>query len=130
MSVFLTLDRRKMKGKKRSVLCVRVGEKRKFYPLNKTGCRKAGADMYQAGVEDWMHSSSLNWPEEYGFRHDPHELIREGWKAEYDKAEAPRKSLVAKMLAHAETPEFQATLTPEERAALVKLKKRVEENDG
>jgi hypothetical protein len=94
------------------------------YPLNYEGCRQAGRDLHDAGVEDWMCSSSVDFPQEVkaGFRGDVRELMTEGWQQAYDKKQAPRKSLIAKMLTHCSGREFQYTLTPDEQKEFQKIK--------
>lgn len=108
----------------------KTGEKPVYYPLTAQGCRKAGADLHENGAEDWMHSSSTDFPHEYKptFRGDVREYMSEGYNAAKDREEAPRKRLVDKMMAWCSTTQFQATLTPEEKLAFVKLDKRIKDN--
>lgn len=128
---FVTIEYRK----KVPVLVVKYrvkgGEKQKVYALTEEGCRKAGADLYAAGAEDWMHSSSTDFPHEYKptFRGDVQEYMGEGYKKAQAIAEAPRKSLVAKMMERCGLADFQATLTDAEKRAYVALAERIA-NEG
>lgn len=128
MSVFVSVG----KHKGEPVVTVRYGDRsQKHYPLTAAGCRQAGAELHAAGVEDWMHSSSVNWPNEVKptFRGDVSEYMGQGFRAAMKKEEEPRKRLVAKMMAAAALPAFQATLTDDEKDAYVKLAKRIADGD-
>ncbi len=111
--------------RKKPVLLVMTESWSHRYPLTPTDCRQAGADLFLSGVEEWGYSSSVDFPREVkpGFRGDVRILVAEGWQAAFDVADAPRKSLVAKMFAWCDRAEFRATLTPEEKAEYKKIKK-------
>lgn len=123
---FVSVD--KVKGV--AVVKVRIGDKHRHYPLTKVGCRTAGKELFEAGAESWMNSSSVDFPHEVkrGFRHDVHELMTEGFRTAMAIEEAPRKSMVAKMMTWCASDDFQATLTEVEQTAFVALVKRVETN--
>jgi len=113
----------KVKGEPKLVVDLREGKKR-LYPLNAEGCRQAGAELYDDGVEEWQCSSSVDFPHETKatFRGDVREYMEQGYNARYELALAPRKAVIAKMLAHCSLPEFLNTLTPDEREAFNKIK--------
>jgi len=101
------------------VACVRVriGEKFRRYVLTKAGCIQAGRELFHAGAESWMNSSSVDFPQEVkrGFKWDVHELMDQGFREEMEKADAPRKSMIAKMVAFcAKSDEFLTSLTEAE----------------
>ncbi len=96
------------------------------FPLTKAGCRLAGKALYDAGEESWMNSSSVDFPGELGKRYaslDVRELMSEAFQAELEKAGAPRKRLIAKMIARCSQKDFQATLDDEERVAFATIRK-------
>ncbi len=114
-------------NRKQPVVKVRIGEKERFYPLTAAGCRQAGKELFEAGAESWMCSSSVDFPQELkkGCRLDVRELMNQGFRQAYEKREAPRKAMTDKMLAYCQCPDFQAKLTIEEKQAFVKLVERV-----
>lgn len=85
MNIFLGIETIEGVGtnKPQVVISVRVSDKKQFFPLTKRGCLHVGRYLAEIGAEDWMHSSSLDYPKEYkkGFRYDVHELIAEGYKS-------------------------------------------------
>ena len=87
-----------------AVVQVRIGTNHLRYPLTKAGCLQAGRDIhtgFKGRVDSWMNSSSVDFPQEVkrGFRWDVRELMAEGFREMMEKAEAPRKSLVKKIMA-------------------------------
>jgi hypothetical protein len=119
----------KYKGK--AVVDVRIGQNHLRYPLTKAGCLAAGRDIFKGfngEVDSWMNSSSVDFPQEVkpGFKWDVRELMSQGFQEELDKAEAPRKSLVKKIMALVlKDEQFLMALPPEEFKAWEVLQKRI-----
>ena len=87
------------------------------YPLTKKGCLQAGRDLFAEGQESWMNSSSVDFPQEVkpGCKLDVRELMSEGYRQAADEADAPRKRLLAKVLAFClKSDEFMFSLDPDE----------------
>lgn len=96
------------------------GNKNKFFPLTKRGCIDSGRYIYSTGVESFLCSSSVDFPQEMkkGFRYDVQELIAQGFREEMEKVTAPRRSAVLKLLEWGKnSKEFLATLSKEEKDA-------------
>lgn len=112
-----------IEGKPYVVVDTGIGSQHR-YPLNFDGCRQAGRALFTLGAEEWQCSSSVDFPQETlpGFRGDVRALMSEGYQQEMEKATFPRKSAIAKILAHCSKSEFLNTLTPEEREAFNKIK--------
>lgn len=59
----------------------RVKSRDVSFPLTKRGCEALGAYLYTRGVDEWMHSSSCDFPQEYKkwFKYDVRDLIVSGY---------------------------------------------------
>jgi hypothetical protein len=111
------------KHKGEPVVQVRLGDKHKHYPLTAKGCRQAGAEIYATGAESWTNSSSVDFPQEVkrGCRLDVRELMDEGFQKALEEYQRPQKELVNMILTHCELPEFQNTLTKEQKKLFAKI---------
>ncbi len=85
--------------------------KKQQFLLTVAGCKKAGCFIFSTGAEDWLNSSSVDHQ-----KLDVRELMGEGFRLALEEAQAPRKAMIAKILAHCERKEFQTTLTKQEQA--------------
>ena len=105
------------------VVQVRLGDKHRRYPLTAKGCLQAGHDLYHAGAEHWMNSSSVDFPQEVkkGCRLDVRELMSEGFQKALEEFQRPQKELVEKILKHCEQEAFQNTLNPKEQELFKKI---------
>lgn len=112
------------------VILVEYTNRKKRYPLTQRGCIQAGEELFKSGAESWMNSSSVDFPRQFKkwFAGDVRELMALGFQAQMDKEEAPRKSLVAKMMGRCGKQDFQSLLTTEEKEMFVELANRIEEN--
>lgn len=124
------------KHKGEAVIKVRIGDKAYRYPLTKAGCLQAGREIYtrfDGEVESWMNSSSVDFPQEVkkGFRWDVREVMAEGFREELTKAEAPRKRVVAKIMALVLADDAFLTALPEDEfKAWEALYDRIKKNEG
>jgi len=100
---------------------VKVGDNAcQRYPLTKKGCLQAGRDLYAEGIENWINSSSVDFPQAVkpGCKLDVRELMGQGFQEAADAADAPRKRMVAKVLAFClKSDEFMSSLDPDEFTA-------------
>jgi hypothetical protein len=120
------------KHKGEPVVQVRIRDKHRHYPLTAKGCRQAGHDLYHAGAESWMNSSSVDFPQEVkkGCRLDVRELMGEGFQAALTEYQRPQKELVEMMLAHCEEDEFQQKLTAPQKALFKKIAEKTRRGDS
>ena len=104
----------------------KLAGKTKNYPLTAAGCRQAGHDIFKSGAEDWMNSSSVDFPQEVkkGCRLDVRELMSEGFAKALEEHGRPQKELVALILAWCSKPDFQKTLTPKQQSLFAVIKER------
>jgi hypothetical protein len=57
-------------------------QRTRLFPATKAGARAVGKLLRQKGVQEWLHSSSVDFPHEYGApKLDFRDLIREGYEA-------------------------------------------------
>lgn len=111
----------KVKGVFKLVVDYRT--EKKTYALTEKDLLKAGVDLYEAGFESWLHSSSLDvdFKEYYGVDVDAHELMERGFKESLNEREAPRQSVINKMFDLCNNREFMYGLTSAELKAFKKL---------
>jgi len=125
MEYYVSVEKRM----KEAVLRVRDdGNRIRRYPLTKAGCLQAGRDLFADGVENWMNSSSVDFPQEVkpGFKHDVRELMTQGFQEEQAKADAPRKSMINKVMEFVRgSQDFLKGLTPEEFKAFYDMDERI-----
>jgi hypothetical protein len=121
LSTFISIESNKL------VVRLENGEKRKF-PLNKTGCKQAGKELFLSGAESWLYSSSVDFAQEYGYRGNYclRYLIEAGHQKELEKAEAPRQSVLEKMVKWCSETDFCGELSGKEEVdAFKKIKKEI-----
>lgn len=117
----ITID----KVRKKCRLIVDYRKRKQDYYLTEEGIMQAGEDLYDAGKGQWLYSSTVDFPQEYGVELDVRAILEKGWHRRKNEDEAPRRSVIEKMFAVCSSREFQKTLTPEEKTAFKKLKKEV-----
>ncbi len=108
------------------VLVVEQSEtKRSEYPLAKNGLLKAGRDLYEAGVTQWQHSSSLDHADEYGCLIDIHEVIAKGFEEARSEATSHELTCEVKLFRFADCKDFKSLLSPKELDYFETLRTRV-----
>ena len=100
------------------------------FPLTKEGCLAAGEYLHRRGQNDWLCSSSLDFPRDVAprFRYDPRTLIREGWDNKQKMKDKARHSLTAKMVEQYREAGLYDQLTKEERKLFQELEQWLDDN--
>lgn len=99
---------------------------KKQYPLDKQSAIKAGADLFKAGFDNWLCSSSLDndFKVYYGIDDfDPSASMRDGYEAALEKSLAPRNSLYEKIRSYCNNAQFKKNLSAEEKKVFQKFLK-------
>ena len=112
------------KKRRKAELIVEFTGGTKSYPCTEKGCEEAGAALYNAGIVDWLCSSSVDFPEEYGCDADldVRDVVLKGYMKQVEISRKPHNNLVIKMLAYCSNPEFQKSLTVDEQKAFEDIK--------